>query len=130
MKITVPMLHTTDVYVLRDYYLSLGFEVSAAWEPDGELHWAELNFDGALIMLQKTQDDHSDRSIQDIVLYFHCEDVDELYDRWSSQGILVSAPHDEFYGWRQVFLRDPNGRLICFEQKIWQPEANKDEIMD
>ena len=126
MKTTVPMLHTTDMNVLRNFYLELGFEVTTTWQPDGELHWAELDFDGALIMLQKTRDDHSDRSIQDIVLYFHCEDVDELYERWKSRGIAVSAPHDEFYGWRQVFLRDPNGRLICFEQRIRESSSKLD----
>ena len=126
MKSTVPMLHTTHIDVLRDFYIRLGFELTGSWEPDGELRWVSLNFDGAEIMIQKTKEDYLDRSKPDITLYFICLDVDDLYRIWVSKGIPVTKPPDEFYGMRQIFVRDPNGRFICFEQDIRRTTPNAD----
>ena len=54
----------------------------------------------------------------DVALFFLCEDVDVLYEKFSDRGVSVAAPTEAFYGMRQLTLDDPDGRRICFEHPI------------
>ena len=49
-----------------------------------------------------------------IVLYFECENLDEVVERLKSLGLAFSSePHDEPWLWREARLNDPDGNPIC-----------------
>ena len=56
----------------------------------------------------------------DVALFFLCEDVDRLHEKFQDRGANVPAPTDAFYGMRQLTLKDPDGRRICFEHPLRQ----------
>jgi catechol 2,3-dioxygenase-like lactoylglutathione lyase family enzyme len=48
------------------------------------------------------------------IIYFECENLDREYDRLRLQGIAFdSPPQDQRWLWRESYLRDPDGNLIC-----------------
>src|SRR6185295_18566850 len=58
-----------------------------------------------------------DRSSGDgssIVVYFECDDLDERVTQLKQAGIkFESGPIDQPWLWREAYLRDPDGNLIC-----------------
>ena len=81
-----------------------------------------MKFDQAEIMLQQREDEDKTRSQtsgqQEIELYFICEDVDSLYLAFEREGLQASKPKTAFYAMKQTFLKDPDGRTICFESQV------------
>ena len=116
MARTEPLFNSNNLERLLEFYKSLGFELVNSWEPDGEIQWCLVEFEGAPLMLQQNDDEPAER--RDIEIYVVCDDVVPIRERWVMDGIPVSKPHDAFYGMRQIFLRDPDGRTICFESVI------------
>lgn len=50
-------------------------------------------------------------------VYFEVDDVDAYYQRLISIGLAFeSAPADQRWGWREVWLRDPAGNRVCLYQ--------------
>ena len=48
------------------------------------------------------------------VVYFECADVDATVQNLARQGIAcTSPPRDQSWQWREAYLRDPAGNLIC-----------------
>ncbi|PYS87704.1 MAG: glyoxalase/bleomycin resistance/extradiol dioxygenase family protein [Acidobacteria bacterium] len=53
-------------------------------------------------------------SMNNIVLYFECERLDEEVARLKSLGLIFEEdPTDREWLWRQAYLVDPNGNRIC-----------------
>lgn len=49
-----------------------------------------------------------------IVLYFECNDLDAEVERLKSLGIAFDEhPTDRVWLWREAYLKDPNGNIIC-----------------
>jgi catechol 2,3-dioxygenase-like lactoylglutathione lyase family enzyme len=49
-----------------------------------------------------------------VVVYFECDDLDEQIARLKQAGIeFESGPVDQPWLWREAYLRDPDGNLIC-----------------
>lgn len=52
--------------------------------------------------------------LNEIVLYFECENLDGEVERLKSLGLeFEEDPTDRDWLWRQAYLRDPNGNRIC-----------------
>lgn len=52
--------------------------------------------------------------INNIVLYFECQDLDAEYERLTALGVeFTEPPTDRPWLWRQAYLKDPNGNKIC-----------------
>ncbi len=52
--------------------------------------------------------------INNIGLYFECENLDEEVARLKSLGITFTQdPTDQAWLWRQAYTHDPNGNKIC-----------------
>jgi catechol 2,3-dioxygenase-like lactoylglutathione lyase family enzyme len=50
----------------------------------------------------------------DLVLYFECERLDEVVAALKSKGIVFDAdPQDQDWLWREAYLRDPDGNVLC-----------------
>ena len=53
-------------------------------------------------------------SMNNIVLYFECEKLDEEVARLKLLGLIFEEdPTDRDWLWRQAYLNDPNGNRIC-----------------
>ena len=50
----------------------------------------------------------------DLVLYFECEQLDEVVAELKSKDIVFDAdPKDQDWLWREAYLRDPDGNMLC-----------------
>lgn len=50
----------------------------------------------------------------DLVIYFECEMLDEVVTQLKQQGMVFDAdPQDQSWLWREAYLRDPDGNVIC-----------------
>lgn len=48
------------------------------------------------------------------VVYFECDDLDETVRRLHAAGVeLDTLPQDQPWLWREAYLRDPDGNVIC-----------------
>ncbi|MDE0661309.1 MAG: AMP-binding protein [Gammaproteobacteria bacterium] len=118
----LPLLFASDIERSRAFYCDqLGFTLTNRYDPDGKLSWCMLAMEGARIMLEQAD---SERLVgltehrTDIALYFLCEDVDVLHERFTANGVDLEPPFVAFYGMKQLEVRDPDGRFLCFEHPI------------
>ncbi len=52
-----------------------------------------------------------------LVVYFECPDLDRTHADLVAQGIAFeSAPVDQPWLWREAYLKDPDGNLLCLFQ--------------
>ena len=50
----------------------------------------------------------------DLAIYFEVADVDREFRKLKNLGLLFEAePADQHWLWREAYLRDPAGNLIC-----------------
>jgi len=48
------------------------------------------------------------------VVYFECDDLDQTLTELEQRGVkLDSGPLDQNWLWREAYLRDPDGNVIC-----------------
>jgi catechol 2,3-dioxygenase-like lactoylglutathione lyase family enzyme len=53
-------------------------------------------------------------SIDGPIVYFECDDLDETVRRLRAAGVVLDAlPSDKPWLWREAYLRDPDGNVIC-----------------
>ena len=124
VRAAYPLLYVDDIERSLEFYCDqLGFTLTERWDPDGRLAWCSLTMEGAQIMLQRAEPDDLTalaRGKSDVALFFLCEDVDRLHEKFQARGAKVPAPTEAFYGMRQLTLLDPDGRRICFEHPLPQ----------
>lgn len=47
-------------------------------------------------------------------IYFECEDVDGEVQRLERAGLVIDKqPKDQSWKWREAYLKDPSGNVIC-----------------
>ena len=122
VRAAMPLLYAKDMAKSRAFYCDLlGFTLTERWDPDGVFSWCALALEGASIMLQLAEPDDVAwlaKGHSDVALFFLCDDVDMLYERFRNNGVEVEPPKDAFYPMRQVTVTDPDGRRICFEHPL------------
>jgi catechol 2,3-dioxygenase-like lactoylglutathione lyase family enzyme len=48
------------------------------------------------------------------VVYFECEDLDRKVEELKSKGVRFdTGPVDQSWLWREAYLKDPDGNVIC-----------------
>ena len=125
-----PLLQVFDMPRSVAFYRDvLGFEVVATSPPRGpdDFDWGLLRLGGAKLMLN-TAYEEADRPPQldpsrlaahgDTGLYFGCADVDAAYAWLREKGVSVPPPANAPYGMRQLYLRDPDGYVVCFQDAV------------
>jgi catechol 2,3-dioxygenase-like lactoylglutathione lyase family enzyme len=51
----------------------------------------------------------------EVIVYFECDELDAEYERLISLGVEFDAPPtDQQWLWREAYLRDPDGNVLCF----------------
>lgn len=118
LKKIVPMLHVPDVRRTVDWYRDIGFEVKASYgDADDGLSFAIVSC-GAGDVMFRSGGQLSSAHRRDVDLHAYTEDIDEFYGRIKDRLEIIEAPHDMFYGMREVIVRDVNGFWITFGQDI------------
>jgi catechol 2,3-dioxygenase-like lactoylglutathione lyase family enzyme len=109
MNLNQVTLPASNVERAADFYRALGFTqiVSnlpsyARFEcPDGE----------ATFSLHRVASVVPDSGA---VVYFECQDLDATCSAFAERGIKFdSPPTDQSWLWREAYLRDPDGNMLC-----------------
>lgn len=117
-KKVVPMFHVPDVRRTVEWYGDLGFDVTVTYGDAGDgLSFAMVSFGAGEVMFTSGgwPSSHHRREVD---LYAYVDDVDALYERIKDRMEIVEAPHNMFYGMREVIVRDLNGFWITFGQEV------------
>jgi lactoylglutathione lyase len=121
LREVVPFMYVEDLDASVRYYCNLlGFEITQKWEPDGKLAWCRLEHGQAAIMLQQAEaeDGPAEGRGRGLTLFFICDDVDAVRTGLIARGLSLDPPEVTFFGWKQQYLRDPDGYSLCFESPV------------
>ena len=122
-----PLIQVFDMPTSVAFYRDvLGFtvvETSPERGPD-DFDWGLLRRDGIDLMLN-TAYDYDDRPAgpvpsrieahSDTGLFFGCRELDLAYEHLHASGVDVEPPRVAPYGMRQVWLKDPDGYVLCLQ---------------
>ncbi len=109
-----PSFTTPDLHGCLDFYRDLlGFEVTSEYVTEGQLRWVELTSGGVVLMLLAA-DDETDVHVDAPGVIFYCRvsDVGEIRARLDANDVAVSPIEVTFYGMRECYVRDPDGRQL------------------
>jgi predicted enzyme related to lactoylglutathione lyase len=52
-----------------------------------------------------------------VIVYFECRDLDATYAQLAARGVAFdAAPMNQPWLWREAYLKDPDGNLLCLFQ--------------
>jgi uncharacterized glyoxalase superfamily protein PhnB len=121
----VPLLFVEDVTRSVGFYRDLlGFELTQKWEPEGTLSWCRLERGHAALMLQLAcpgEDGTAEERPKGVGFFFLCEDAQAMYEELVGKGVDLEPPQVVFYGMNQLFLQDPDGYELCFQNQAVAP---------
>jgi catechol 2,3-dioxygenase-like lactoylglutathione lyase family enzyme len=111
MNLNQVTLASTDVARSVEFYKRLGFTQIVASLP--RYARFECPDGGATFSLHRVDS----YKPSDTVIYFECADLDATYGRLRAQGIEFDhPPTDQTWLWREAYLHDPDGNVICLYQ--------------
>jgi catechol 2,3-dioxygenase-like lactoylglutathione lyase family enzyme len=110
---------------VRFYRDALGFEIVDTSPREGDqFDWGLLRLNDTFLMLNTAYEQDS-RPAQpdpaclmahaDTGLFFNCPDVDGAYQHLITHGVVVNEPQVAAYGMKQLYVRDPDGYVLCFQ---------------
>lgn len=118
VRALTPLLFVDDIgRSLASYRDRLGFALMQDWSPEGKLAWCHLKRGGATLMLQQAceEDGPAAGRGRGVGFYFLCDDANALHAEFSAGGLTLDPPKIAFYGMNQLFVRDPDGYELCFQ---------------
>jgi glyoxylase I family protein len=123
-----PLVQVFDMPTSVSFYRDiLGFEVVNQSSPGDDFDWGWLKLNDAELMLNTAYEREERPSLPDpdridahadTALYFGCRDVDGAYAYLRSRGVECEPPKNAPYGMRQLYLKDPDGYVICFQWPV------------
>lgn len=103
-QITLPAV---DIEESTAFYLKLGFTQIVKGDYYARFLCPEGNSTFSIHL-------SSSKNNSDSIIYFECNDVDEVYKRLKEKGLeFKSEPKDEKWLWREARLLDPSENEIC-----------------
>ena len=108
MNLNQVTLPARDVERSAEFYRRLGFTQIVSNLP----HYArfECRDGGATFSLHQVESPPPSETI----IYFECDNLDGVYEELRAQGIVFDqAPEDKRWLWREAYLSDPDGNVIC-----------------
>ena len=118
-----PLLLVYDMPTsIRFYRDILGFELKQAAETpakEDNYSWVLLNLNGIDLMMEpkfpeKLRPSFYTMEDKDMHLYFGCPDVEAAYVNLHAKGIEIKKPVITVYGFKALYVRDPDGFLLVF----------------
>jgi uncharacterized glyoxalase superfamily protein PhnB len=116
----VPLLYVEAIdRSLAFYRDKLGFVVTGSWEPNGKLAWCRLQQLGTAIMLQQACDEDGPAAGRGrgVAFFFTCDSAERVYAHLTGRGLALEPPRVAFYGMNQLFVTDPDGYTLCFQNE-------------
>ena len=122
-----PLLQVFDMPRSVAFYRDvLGFEVVTTSPPRGrdDFDWGLFRLDGFELMLNTAYEadrrppqpeDSRVAAHDDTAVYIACRDVDGAYSLLRERGVAAEAPSVAPYGMKQLYLKDPDGYVICLQ---------------
>ena len=104
-QVTLPL---TDYEASAAFYRRLGLHQIVASAP----RYARFESVGGATLSIEAADEIEGKP----VLYFECGDLDGMIATLRAEGVTVSEPIAESWGWREARLIDPAGNAICLYQ--------------
>lgn len=117
MAVCIPFLGVPDMAKTLNWYMSIGFQCTGtnlAWDPEAELNWAQLEWEGAAIMLFPSQKEMVPGHIRDAGLYFKVRSIAGMIDQLIQRARIIELTEQTFYGKHEVTFEDLNGFRITF----------------
>lgn len=115
MATCIPFLGVSNMEQTLNWYMSIGFSCAGtnlAWDPNAELNWAQLEWEGAAFMLFPSQKEMIPGHIRDAGLYFKVQSIAGLVDRLKYRARIIELTEETFYGKQEVTFEDLNGFRI------------------
>ena len=113
-----PELFVRDVdEAIRFYTETLGFQLQGRMPEDQSKHveWAMVANGNASFMFQKPD---APKQADGVVFYLAVDDADATIDELRARGATVDGPVDQFYGYREATVTDPNGYKLVFTAPV------------
>ncbi len=113
----IPVLHVSDSQAAEDFYCDmLGFRRDFAYRPDSSLPdpcYMGVSRDGVELHLSSFPGD----GVPGGVVNFVIDDVDALHREFIARQLRIdTAPVDQAWGTREMYVKDPDGNSIRFQQ--------------
>lgn len=129
MKSLTPDLMVEDVEATVEWYERVfDAEVVATLPTDAEADhwWVQVLIDDSLLMFQergslveKLPDLEGEAIGGSVAFYVDIDDARSLHDDLESAGVEVIQPlHETDFGWRQFAVKDCNGYILWFGEKL------------
>lgn len=108
MNLNQVTLPATDIERSASFYRTLGFVQIVSSLPS----YARFECpDGATFSLHQVASVVPDSGV---IVYFECDDLDATCRALSERGVRFdSGPKDQDWLWREAYLRDPDGNVLC-----------------
>jgi catechol 2,3-dioxygenase-like lactoylglutathione lyase family enzyme len=120
--VLIPTFAVRDIAAAAAFYTDvLDFTVSVLMSPE-EPFYAVLERDGDELHLTKAPDERPKGATAIVV----CADVDALFQQFVARGLKVpprpqspvhEGPLNQTWGTREVYIDDPDGNTLCFQQR-------------
>jgi catechol 2,3-dioxygenase-like lactoylglutathione lyase family enzyme len=108
MNLNQVTLPSRDVERSAEFYRRLGFSQIVSSLP--RYARFECPDGGATFSLHQVDSP----PLTETIIYFECDNLDAVYDELKKQGVVFDqAPADQPWLWREAYLRDPDGNVLC-----------------
>ena len=105
-QVTLP---ATDVARSSEFYRDLGFTEIVSHLPSYARF--ECSAGGSTFSLHRVESVTADCGV---IVYFECDNLDVTFRELSARGFVFdSPPTDQAWLWREAYLRDPDGNVLC-----------------
>ena len=125
VKGMTPLLQVFDMPAAIGFYRdALGFEVVSSNVPGDDCDWVMLKLNNVYLMLNTAYekkfrppapDPKRIAAHKDTTVYFSCADVQSAYEHMVAAGCQVKPPSITGYGFKAVYVKDPDGFTLCFQ---------------
>jgi glyoxylase I family protein len=119
-----PLFQVFDMPISLHFYRDiLGFKIVQSSGEGDDVDWVLLRLNGIEVMLNtafekdmRPASPDTDRleAHKDTTLYFGCPDVEETYTILLNKGMNLNKPIKTGYGWKAIYVNDPDDYLLCF----------------
>ena len=111
---------------LKFYRDVLGFEMVQSSSQGDNCDWCWIRLGDSHLMLNTAYESDNRPPVpdparvaahEDASLYFSCDNADDVYAFLQSHGVKTEKPAVAPYGMKQLYLRDPDGYIVCFQHR-------------
>lgn len=119
LRSAIPVLRVSESVAAEEFYCKgLGFRILSSWRPDETRKdpcYMTVARDDARLHVHSFQ---SGGGLGAGAFYVFVDDVDAVHAELTSKGMPVSGVMEQTWGMREIGLRDPDGNIVTFGQRM------------